>query len=99
MAQVTIQLLLLITNLKMKTKKTLLTILIIIFLLAAVGASVYLVSKPQIFKSRASTNLSDAFEITDNNGNAIICQEDRCATKSLYINFKINNLTPLKPSP
>lgn len=67
---------------------------ILILLVLAIGlvSSIYLVTHPQIFKSKAATDISQAFEISDDQGNKVSCTENVCQTSALKINIKIRDL-------
>lgn len=64
---------------------------VILFILFLVGLLVvlYLIKKPQIFKSKASNEIYDAFTFTDNQGK-IYCDRNICTTNALDINVKID---------
>ncbi len=66
-------------------------IIILILIILGLILGLYLVKQPQIFKSRATTNIYDAFDITDDQGNKIYCSDNICTTHSLNINLKITD--------
>ncbi len=73
------------------------SVLIIILIIIGLFLSLYLVSRQQIFKSKASSQIWQAFEITDEYGNPIICDENNtCITKTLKVNLKLKDLSPLQ---
>jgi len=70
-------------------------ILIAVILIAGIVGGVYLIQHPQIFKSKAGQTIYNAFEITDDTGNAIPCIENNCNTDSLDVNIKIKDINAL----
>ncbi|OGE18342.1 hypothetical protein A3F00_00055 [Candidatus Daviesbacteria bacterium RIFCSPHIGHO2_12_FULL_37_11] len=65
-------------------------------LVIGLGVGVYLVQTKQIFKPKASTNLYSAFDVTDQNGNPIDCdQSGNCNTNSLNVKFRLENIEAL----
>lgn len=76
------------------------SVLIIILIIVGLFLSLFLVSKQQIFKSKASIKIWQAFEITDEYGNQITCDDNNiCITKSTKINIKLIDLSPLQKEP
>lgn len=71
------------------------SLLIIILLLAGLVVGVYLVQTKQIFKSRAFTDVNEAFEMTDDLGNNLKCGGDTCETESLRVNIRIKDVPAL----
>lgn len=71
-----------------KLPKVVILIITILSLILVVG---YLTTHPQIFKSKAAVNTSDAFEITDDQGNPIYCENNVCTVHSLNLKIKIKD--------
>lgn len=75
-------------------------LLLIILLLIAVGIGIYLTSRPQVYRSKAGTSSFDSgwvnnLEMTDQNGNKIVCNTNlnppECTTDTPIINIRVNN--------
>lgn len=70
-------------------------IFVILFILLAIGAGLYLVSRPQVFKSQADDSYAwlNDYVITDQYGNVINCDTTKnppvCLTHSDWISFTI----------
>jgi type II secretory pathway pseudopilin PulG len=64
-------------------------ILIVVVLLLGLGVAVYLVQVQQVFKSRASIDVNQAFEIKDSQGNVITCNGSTCQTNSDTVTIKL----------
>ena len=68
----------------------------IAILVAGLGVGIYLVQTEQIFKPKASTNPYNAFDITDQNGNQLNCdQRGNCSTPTLNVNFRLEDIQVL----
>ncbi len=70
-------------------------IVIVILLLVGLILGVYSVQNPQIFQSQAESNLTNAFNIKDTNGNQINCTNNVCTTRSLEVEVQLKDLSPL----
>ncbi len=71
-------------------------IILIALLILGIVVGIYLVGKPQIFKSKATSSTSDAFDISDEQNNPIYCQNGVCQSNSNKINLKLKDLLPFK---
>lgn len=71
-------------------------ILIVFVLVVGLVLGIYLVTHPQIFKSRAATDILQAFEVTDEQGNQVPCINGVCRTHSLKLNIRVKDLAPLQ---
>jgi hypothetical protein len=69
---------------------------LIILLLVGIVIGVYLVQNTQIFNSRASSNVADAFEIKDANGNLIQCNGNTCYTETDRVDIRLKNVSVLE---
>lgn len=84
-------------------KKQIIFLLIFLILLLGLVISIYLVQRQQVFKSKATVNMLNAFEIKDDKGNIINCtpavgdQPPICETGSLNINIKVKDVNSLVP--
>ena len=71
----------------------------VVVLLIALAAGIYLVQQQQGIKSRASTNIIQAFEIKDSNDKPIVCDGSKnppeCETSTSEIYIKVTDLEPL----
>lgn len=75
-----------------------LQLILIILLLIGLGVGIYLATRPQVYRSKADTIGSgwvNALEMTDSNGNRIICNTatnpPECITNTPVINIKVIN--------
>lgn len=65
-------------------------IFIIIILLLGVAVSVYLATQPQIFRSRATTDVYNAIDIKDaEDGSVITCNGSACTTEADSVKIKL----------
>lgn len=73
----------------------------VLLLVVGLGVGVYLVQTKQIFKSKATTNFIDAFEIKDKDGNILTCDGSTnpptCTTSTLDITVRVKDPAPLLP--
>lgn len=78
-------------------KANLKSIIILFLILVGIVVGVYLVQVKHIFKSRAFTDVNEAFEVTDDQGNSLQdkCGGDRCEVESLRVNIKIKDIPAL----
>lgn len=80
------------------TKKQIVSLIILLFILITLPAGVFLAQKQQIFKSQAggSNSFLYAFELTDSQGNVLKCDyginPPSCDTSDPNIIIKIKNL-------
>ncbi len=73
---------------------------IIVLLIIGLVTAVYLSQNPQIFKSKASVNVANAFEIKDSQtGEIINCRQENsqyyCQTNAQQVSFTIKDLNPI----
>ncbi len=72
-----------------------------LLLVVGLGVGVYLVQTKQVFKSKATTNFIDAFEIKDQNGNILTCDGSTnpptCTTSTLDITVRVKDPASLLP--
>lgn len=69
--------------------------LTILILLGGLAVGVYLVQKQQIFSPRASTNIEEAFSVTDSDGNPAPFENGAFNTKSTSVKLRINDINAL----
>ncbi len=79
----------------MHSQKGIAHILVLLVVLIGLGFGIYLVQQQQIFKSRASIDLSSAFKITDDKGSEIRCAGDTCFTDEETVYLRLKDLAPL----
>lgn len=75
-----------------------LKLILVIVLLLGLAVGIYLISRPQTYRSKASVVRNDwteAIEMTDSNGNKVVCNTStnppECTTTSPTINIKVTN--------
>jgi hypothetical protein len=73
-------------------------LVLVILLLIGLAVGIYLIGRPQTYKSNASTignGWVNALEITDSNGNRIVCDTTKnpveCITSTTTVNVKVTN--------
>lgn len=77
-------------------RKQILTIITLIILLIGLIASVYLVQTKQIFKSKATADITSGLKITEDNGQEVpYLGNNTFEVTSDYINVSIKNLNEL----
>lgn len=80
-------------------KRLILGALFTLLLIGGLVAGLYLLQQQQTIKSKASSNLINAFEIKDDKGNTLVCDGNTnpptCTTSSLNINIKVKDLNAL----
>lgn len=78
------------------SKKQILTVAVLIILTAGLFVSVYLVQKQQIFKSKASQDVFNAFEVSPaDQQKQVGCSEGTCQTDTLDIQIKLKDIEAL----
>lgn len=74
-----------------KTKQ----LVILSILVLGLITGVVLVQQTQILEKQASEEALSAFEVTDSEGNPLICSGDTCETNSLEVEIKVKDLNKL----
>ncbi len=67
-----------------------LQIAIFVLLIIGLASGLFLVARKQIFKPKASLDLSSTFNVTDEIGNKVNCSGTTCTTYSNTVNIKFN---------
>lgn len=74
-------------------------IILMVVLLLSLVTGIFLVLRPQIFRSRAAQNFINAFEVKDAKGNIINCDGNQnppvCTTSTLDVSIKLKDLNVL----
>lgn len=73
---------------KTRIKKAV-SFLVLAVLLAGLGVGVVLVGRQQILRTRAQTDITQAFNIKDGQGNAINCSNNVCDTNTLDVTIEL----------
>lgn len=77
----------------MEEKKTrikkVVSLLVLAVLLAGLGVGVVLVGRQQILRTRAETDITQAFNIKDGQGNTINCSNNVCDTNTLDVTIEL----------
>lgn len=77
----------------MEEKKTrikkVVSFLVLAVLLAGLGVGVVLVGRQQILRTRAETDITQAFNIKDGQGNTINCSNNVCDTNTLDVTIEL----------
>lgn len=71
-----------------KTKKAL-SSLVLAVLLVGLGVGIVLVGRQQILRTRAETDITQAFNIKDGQGNTINCSNNICDTSTLDVTIEL----------
>lgn len=80
------------------TRKQIISIILIVILLVGLGVGIFLVQRQQIFKSKASQQLQNAFEITPADPQKTVsCSEGTCQTDTLDVQIKLQDIEALTP--
>lgn len=86
-------------EIKTNKLKLALGVLLILVLGAGLIGAVYMLQQQQNLKSKAATNIIQAFDIKDDQGNSLSCDGSTnpptCTTSSLDIKIKIKDLNIL----
>ncbi|MBI2593367.1 hypothetical protein HYW44_01880 [Candidatus Daviesbacteria bacterium] len=67
----------------------------ILILLGGLVAGVYLVGHQQIFRPKASSDIQQAFSVTDSDGNPAPFENGAFKTKSTSVKLRINDINSL----
>lgn len=76
-------------ELKFLFKNNKLRLISLIVLIIGLIVGVFLIQKPQIFKSRANIDVSSAFSISGNQGESVNCSGNTCETEATDVTIEV----------
>lgn len=75
------------------------TIIVVAILLIGIFTTVYLVGRQQLFRSRASVDITKAFEVKDDKDNVLYCTPTAagasCPTQAGKVYIRLKDMEPL----